>query len=292
MTLFRSFASVCALLLTLTASATAEDAASETLLDWHTDYAEARDTAKDEQKMLCIVFRDSRFPKEYRDYIASLEADAKFVKASQKFVLCQLPLEEEVVAESGKPAIKLIAHPAFAEMKQRPGIAVLDYANPEGAQYGRVVSIYPFKTHFLSAPRVIAMMDLPEGSLTQRTMIFAVMSHPEKPASIQAKFTPVLADETASHSQHQANIGVQGHHQWDSRFQRINARLGRGMVSQEVVAESWPGQDLVDAAEECVASWRQSSGHWSAVRSRPAAFAYDIKRGRNGVWYATGIFGR
>ena len=66
---------------------------------------------------------------------------------------------------------------------------------------------------------------------------------------------------------------------------------GTRAVGAEVVAESWPGQDLVDAAEEAVHSWRQSPGHWSAVRSRQPVFGYDIKRGLNGIWYATGIFG-
>jgi hypothetical protein len=28
------------------------------------------------------------------------------------------------------------------------------------------------------------------------------------------------------------------------------------------------------------------------VRSRHPLFGYDIKRGQNGIWYATGIFGR
>jgi hypothetical protein len=59
-----------------------------------------------------------------------------------------------------------------------------------------------------------------------------------------------------------------------------------------VVAESWPGQELVEACVDCVHSWRQSSGHWSAVQGRQRAFGYDIRRGFNGIWYATGIFGR
>jgi hypothetical protein len=47
---------------------------------------------------------------------------------------------------------------------------------------------------------------------------------------------------------------------------------------------------LVAAAIDCVHSWRQSSGHWSAVRSRHRFYGYDMKRGSNGIWYATGIF--
>ena len=69
----------------------------------------------------------------------------------------------------------------------------------------------------------------------------------------------------------------------------------RGLPSvggaQEVVAESWPSENLVEACIDCVDSWRHSPGHWEAVRSRHPLFGFDIQRGRNGIWYATGIFG-
>jgi hypothetical protein len=105
-------------------------------------------------------------------------------------------------------------------------------------------------------------------------------------------FHTVLADEAKQHSTYQASILVQGHHSWDSRFHRISAKLGGGALPQEVVAESWPNETLVEACVDCVHSWRQSPGHWDAVRGRHKLFGYDIRRGRNGIWYATGIFGR
>jgi hypothetical protein len=64
------------------------------------------------------------------------------------------------------------------------------------------------------------------------------------------------------------------------------------MTASEVCAESWPGENLVEAAVECVRCWRLSQGHWSAVRAAHRLFGYDMKRGSNGIWYATGIFGR
>ena len=75
-----------------------------------------------------------------------------------------------------------------------------------------------------------------------------------------------------------------------SQRDQINARLPANLVANEVCAESWPGQTLVEAAEECVDCWRQSPGHWDHVRRRHALFGYDIQRGRNGIWYAAGIF--
>jgi hypothetical protein len=138
--------------------------------------------------------------------------------------------------------------------------------------------------------QICVLLDLPPGTLTQRTMTYAVRTHREHPGSAWGKPLSVLAAETESHAAHQATILVQGHHQWDQRFHRINRRLPRGLVANEVCAESWPGQPLVEAAEECVDCWRQSPGHWDHVRRRHPFFGFDIKRGRNGVWYATGIF--
>ena len=97
-------------------------------------------------------------------------------------------------------------------------------------------------------------------------MIYAVRIHPEHPASTQGQFHTVLADEAKSHAKHQAAILLQGHHSWDTRFHRINARMPSGVLAQEVVAESWPNESLVEACIDCVHSWRQSPGHWGAVR--------------------------
>ena len=51
------------------------------------------------------------------------------------------------------------------------------------------------------------------------------------------------------------------------------------------------GFEQVDSAIDCVDCWRQSPGHWGAVRSDQPQFGYDIKKGENGIWYATGLFG-
>lgn len=134
--------------------------------------------------------------------------------------------------------------------------------------------------------------NLPPGTPTQQAIIYAIRTHPDAPASTNGTFDPMLAKEAERHSLHQARIQSQGHHNWDRRFRRINAALPAGMTATEVCAESWPGQTLAEAAAECVNSWRQSPGHWAAVSTACPLYGYDMKRGRNGVWYATGIFGQ
>lgn len=268
-------------------------AAAAPEIPWHTDYAKAVAEAKAQQKMLLIVFyatgrnscRDcflcQSVPQALRDR----------PDRADRYVWLMLPLNATV--EMDGKATRLLDHAAFAHMQHQQGVAIVDYENADTGHYGYVVSQFPFlRGRYYTSFALGTILDLPPGTLTQRTMVFAVRTHPERPRSTEGSFSPILAAEAESHAAHQAQIGVQGHHAWETRFHRINARLGQGMRATEVVAESWPGETLVEAAIECVDCWRQSSGHWSSVVRPHRAWGYDMKRGRNGIWYGTGIFGR
>jgi hypothetical protein len=239
--------------------------------------------------MLLIVFQAPEDDSARQAFEKHSLANPEVQKRQGRYVLAKLPLDASIRINGQQ--VRLLDHPSFAEMQRRQGVAVLDFANRGTRYFGSVVSTFPFSPGlYYRAEPLIAILDLPPGTLTQRTMIFAVRTHPERPASTRGHFHPVLAVEAASHSDHQARIRVQGHHSWETRFHRINSRIGSGASATEVVAESWPGETLVEAAVECVHSWRQSPGHWRAVRSDHADYGYDIRRGSNGIWYATGIF--
>ena len=186
--------------------------------------------------------------------------------------------------------------PRFKYMYGQQGLAIIDLKNEGQSYYGRAVSCLPFETPAYYAPdywskkSVSILLQLPAGTITQRTMVYAVRCHPENPASSQGTPDPTLLDATASHSADQARMRRQGHHNWERRFPRL-WRLVGGKTPTEVCAESWPGERLVPGCLSCVYSWRQSSGHWQAVRSWQPAFGYDVRRGSNSIWYATGIFG-
>ena len=254
---------------------------------WQTDYQQATRAARHRKKMLFIFFHRPGSDALSREFEARSLAPAVQGRRD-RFVWARLPLDTQVSVQ-GKP-VTLIKHAAFGELHGRPGIAIIDYANQGASYYGYVVSCFPFHRRPYSARGVAHILDLPPGSLTQRTLIYAVRTHPEAPRSTSGRLHPALRKEAESHSRHQARILLQGHHAWETRFHTINARLG-GMVANEVVAESWPGEGLVEAAVGCVHSWRQSSGHWGLVRRYHRCYAFDMKRGRNGIWYATGLFG-
>jgi hypothetical protein len=268
----------------------ADDASGE--IRWETGYTDAMQLAKSEEKMALIHFFDESKPNASKSFLNEIESKPELRDRLDDFVLVRLRSDAHIMIE-GKPT-RLLDHAAFAELEKHQGIAIIDYANEGTEHYGRVVSALPFKSgkYYRYSPKHVGvLLNLPPGTQTQRALVFAVRIHPEAPASAKGELDPHLVAEAQRHSQYQARIRVQGHHQWESRFPRIARLLPFGLRPQEVVAESWPHENMLDAAVDCVASWRQSSGHWGAVKRDQPKFAYDMRRGSNGIWYATGIFG-
>jgi hypothetical protein len=273
-------------------SATAAQPRELPAIEWLTDYAEAYELAKRHNKMLFIYFEGKGANAAQNPFETVSLKDAKVRTLLQDFVTARLPAETHISVQ-GKD-VRLLDHASFAELRKGAGIAILDFVHRDAEHFGHVVSAIPFapgKYYKFRPEHLSVLLQLPPGTLTQRTLMFAVRIHPEGPASTKGEKDPLLTAEANSHSNYQAQIHVQGHHHWDNRFQRIRARLTGGLVPQEVVAESWPHQTLVDSAVDCVHSWRQSPGHWSAVNAAQPRYGYDMRLGSNGIWYATGIFG-
>jgi hypothetical protein len=240
--------------------------------------------------MLLVNFMPDADSAVQRELDRAVETDGLLQRRLQLMVLVRLPRDYQT--ESAIHNGRLLDHAAFEHLGHGPGIAVIDLQHTGTRHYGRVVTALPFargKYYRWRISHLTAALDLPPGTITQRTMVWAVRIHPESPASTSGHSHRGLADAAAAHSAYQARIGVQGHHRWETRFHEVRS-VAQAHQASEVVAESWPNQTLIDSCIDCVASWRHSPGHWRAVRGRHRLFGYDIRRGRNGIWYGTGIF--
>jgi hypothetical protein len=260
-----------------------------TTVAWLENYGQAYAQARAESKMLLVYFQPGYSSSLTSQFDVEAQSSPNVQLKLASVVAARLPVDYP--SQSGG---RLIDNAAFGELAGQPGAVMIDLAHPGSDYYGQVVSVLPFQSgkYYHFQPSYLGvMLDLPPGTLTQRTMVFAVRIHPEAPASTWGSPDMGLMSAARSHSQDQAQRQLQGHHNWDQRFQHLTGQLPGGMHAKEVVAESWPGEGLMDAAVDCVDSWRQSSGHWSAVRASQPMFGYDMKRGGNGIWYATGLFG-
>jgi hypothetical protein len=271
----------------LTALATDVPTAGVGPIAWHDDYHAGLDEAHFRGRMALVWFHDPRVASANARFERNVLQSPSILQLLSGYVAIKLPTDATAVC-NGQDQV-LLDHPALAEMLHSPGLAIIDMSDEAEPHFRRVVSVYPFSRMPISAEKLAVLLDLPRGTLTQRTLVFAVRTHPEQPASTAGHLSQLLTRETENHAWHQAQIMLQGHHNWNARFHAINAQVP-GLTAREVCAEGWPGQTLVEAADDCVRSWRQSPGHWDAVRSRHTLFGYDMKRGANGIWYATGIF--
>lgn len=259
---------------------------------WYTNYETGYRLAQQEQKMLVVYFACETPDAGLSEFENVALAHPTVTDWLGHTVNVRVPVWHPHTDRRSDRA--LISDPAFADLRGKPGLAVIDLAGDRAELDGQVTFIRPLGKRSCTAFELATILGLPRATLTQRTMIYAVRMHPEQPQSTTGELSQYLLDQAERHSQHQADIQVQGHHNWDQRFHQISSGLSRGgsFIAKEVVAESWGWEEsMVDAAIECVHSWRQSPGHWSAVRAPHHFFGYDMKRGANGKWYGTGLFG-
>lgn len=257
-------------------------------LAWHTDYDSAASRAIREKKDLVVYFRAD-------DRLDAVLREPEVREQLSNYVCLQVLASYEY---DGK---RLLDHPALEEMMGKPGLVVASYRDPGASHYQQVISAHPLvKSRYRWVPdygieEIKIILNLPPGTLTQRSMIYAVRVHPERPQSVFAMCHPAFLAHAERHSLVQANALRQHHADLIAASARLQQETGRGLGGAcEVVAQSWGkvlgGENVLEAALSCVDAWRQSPGHWSAVAGAHGYFGYDIARGSNGTWYATGIF--
>jgi hypothetical protein len=256
---------------------------------WQTDYDAAYRQAMREKKDLVIYFKgDDRF-----DDVVSLK---NMNTQSRDYVFLQVPA---VYKYDGK---RLLDQPALEDMAGHAGLAVVSLHDNKLPTHNQVISAHPFVgSRYGWAPaygpeEIRLILDLPrKATLSQRSMIYAIKVHPERPRSVFALAHPAFLGHAARHSARQASMHHQHHADLIGSLATIGGEMGEGVGNgSEVVAESWGnfvgGETVQEAAFSCVDAWRHSPGHWSAVSGQHRYFGYDIARGSNGTWYATGIF--
>lgn len=127
----------------------------------------------------------------------------------------------------------------------------------------------------------------PTMSPTATGLIEAGKKYPDAKVC-QSEPHPLLMELAKQHAKYMASIGVQGHQNFNTRFQKI-IQAGVGVTAAEICAESWSwqkGESMETLGEEMFRCWRKSPRHWSVAKKQHKYFGCDMSRGLNGVWYA------
>jgi hypothetical protein len=294
-------------------------------IGWQTDYEEAVQTAKTSTRQLLIYFyaeRDlpqllettretyvqrgntkirqladvapaDRIPLPIAAACRKFEEnnlDDNFVRSGlDKYVLLKLPMDAKIVAEDGTETA-LFSQPEFEHMAGHSGLVVIDFEHRDAPYYGEVTGILPFwRAVCPTAAETATFLDLPPGTLTQRTLTYAVRIHRDKPLSSEGEALPMTVQTATDHALYQAERNSLGHQNFGARSRKVIDALGGGMPS-EICAQSWSEESMFEGAIGCMRAWRNSSGHWSIAKKPHRYYGYDMARSKNGAWYAVGFF--
>jgi len=273
-------------------------------LPWETDYEYAMRTAKLSSRCLLIYLcadSDSVIPEVLAHYpvaaacrtFDSVILDDDFVRSGlAQYVLLKLPMDAVVFneADEGDMEQSIYSLPGFEHMLDHPGLVVMDFARRDTPYYGEVVGILPFfRGDCPTAKQSATFLNLPPGTLTQRTLTYAVRIHPDRPLSSDGEPLPIVVQEATGHALYQAERGVLGHQNFGVRSNRVREVLGSGSPS-EICAQGQSGLSLFEGALACMRLWRYSSAHWGIARRYHTYYGYDMERGKNGAWYGVGFF--
>jgi len=268
---------------------------------WETHYERAKRTAETSSRNLLIYFyADSlEYLPETLDAVSAIPACKKFdtvilddtgVRSKlDQYVLLKLPINAKITDEDGveQPILSL---PGFEHMLHLPGLLVIDFAHREMPYYGEVVGILPFLCgECPTADQTTTFLTLPPGTLTQRTLTYAVRIHPDKPLSSGGEPAPIVVQLATEHALYQAERGVLGHQNFSARSTQAKEVLGDGMPA-EICVQTQSGLSLFEGAIACMRAWRNSSAHWSIARRNHSHYGYDMVRSKNGAWYGVGFF--
>ncbi len=109
---------------------------------WHHDYGDAWYQAEQTGKMLLVWFQSETSSSEREDVQRAFESDALIREKLLEYVLLKVPVDTHIV--SGGETLRILDHPAFTEMHNHEGLAIIDLSDPTADTFEHVVSAFPF----------------------------------------------------------------------------------------------------------------------------------------------------
>jgi len=259
-------------------------------LEWHIDYSAAYHEAREARKMLFVFFRDESRPRIADLYEHDILSHGDTHEALSAVVRVTVPLDSLCPnCDADEAGQRMLSHHSFKYMYGRQGIAMIDLTNSDAQLHGKVVSAHPFTPgRYYTVHGTRTVLGLPQGTVTQRALIYAVRIHPASPVSTTSgKCHGYMCKMANESSKLMAQYGSVGHHDWGNRYGNIAAQTGR---SGSEVAAGAGNMNLIDAAIQVVDQWYGSPAHWGIMSAPAAIFGYDLVRDSAGNWWGTGVF--
>ncbi len=265
-------------------------------LAWHSDYLAAYVEASQEKRYLLMLFRDAVFGGE-----PLAATDAVFAPSMrpmlEQFSRVELPLnaampilsdKDHEAQKTGLPNL-LLKHRSFRHLGMHPGIAVIDLTDPGSPNHARVVTVLPLpESGQFQDDTLMLALNLPQGAISQRTLLFAIRSTVPDSSLSMRQFNPTLVELAHRNSRYMANAGQAGSFDQKTRQQRIEQEFGPQAELKKLVFATESETTIHDAALQAVTSWIETSESFEVLDAPATAMGMDMfQNSESGRWFVT-----
>ncbi len=280
-------------------SETAEVTKPETPVDslkWHSDYIAAYVEASQKKRYLLMLFRDAIAGGEPLASIDDVFAPS-MRPILEQFSRVELPLNAvmPILADKNNDSQKkglpnlLLKHRSFRHLGTQPGIAVVDLTNRSSPNYARVVTVLPLPEsgQFQNGSLTLAL-NLPKGTISQRTLLFAIRSTVPDSSLSMREFNSTLVELAHRNSRYMSSAGQTGSFDQETRQQRIEQEFGPQAELKQLVFATDSEATIHEAALQAVTKWIETSESFDVLDAPATEMGMDMFQNfESGRWFVT-----
>ena len=215
----------------------------------------------------------------------------------EQFSRVELPLNAvmPILADKNNDSQKkglpnlLLKHRSFRHLGTQPGIAVVDLTNRSSPNYARVVTVLPLPEsgQFQNGSLTLAL-NLPKGTISQRTLLFAIRSTVPDSSLSMREFNSTLVELAHRNSRYMANSGQAGSFDQETHRQRIEQEFGPQAELKQLVFATDSEATIHEAALQAVTSWIETSESFDVLDAPATEMGMDMFQNfESGQWFVT-----
>ena len=273
-----------------------KDSPEKTLgtLNWHEDYVSAYAEASQQKSFLLMLFRN---PAE-RDQLEAADSplgDPQLRPILEQFSRVELPVNAAIPATQGDasqddtiPSL-LLQHRSFRHLHSRAGLAIVDLTDPESSNHARVVSVLPLPEEGrFDVNNLELLLTLPHGSISQRTLLFAVRRTVPDSSLSMREFAPTLTQFARRNCRYMAHREQSVPFEQDVRREAVASEFGPQAELRELVFATDTATTIHDAALQAVNEWMAAADSLETLTAPADAMGMELFQSpETGRWYAT-----
>ena len=261
-------------------------------LSWHRDYLTAYDEAAGSHSRLVMLFlgEGGNAEPDSRGGLTSSDVEAVLGDVTR----LHLPVDFRAAGTE----TPLLEHRSFRHLGGKPGVVIIELSDAKSPLFGQAVSAMPLPAGGrFPAESLKRLLDLPTGSIGQRSLLFAIrgamQSAESDSTSIDSPLfnvTPngTLSDLANRNARFMAHFGRVELFEAGRRREILRRNFDNDVEFRELTFGTTESVTIHEAASQAVRQWTRDEAEAAILNEPATAYGLDLFQSpETGHWFAT-----